>query len=307
MALTKFKLRRTQPINNPVRLVVADTKVVYSGSYAAARGKKHEVVLAGGASTGGKVVAFERKPGILPLGYFDTPAGDEPERTGDAGKLTGNGVKDTLVDIGGCVLMDQLVSGSSSDLAVFEPVYASDDDVLTVTPPATSQIQNGIILSRRGAATTESLVMMFSAEQMIGQSLAGGTKKDVYLGYFAWGATIDAIIADGIIAHNHAEMVNLFAIIDVPTVGAAGTTSIVVTIDDTPIAIVPDGIVPVSSLGVVIPTASARGVRINAVLNGTKVTYHAGFELNVKAINTSGTLTSGAYHLWMTVINKPSL
>lgn len=297
-ALTGPKARKTQD-GDAFRGILATSKVAFSGAYGAARTKTHADVVATPALAG-MIAPYVNETGMLPLGFFETPAGDEPNESDSAGSLTGDGTKDTLIYLRSGRIMDFSVAGATANTDIFEPVYMLDDGTPSLTAPSDNTIQHGIVLARPGAGAGASPLttsLMFSAEQMIAQSLAGGPVKDVFLGNFSWGDSADGILADGILAHNHALVVGLYAVIDIATTGAGGTTTISLTIGGT----------DVSTTGIVIPTATAKGTRIDiAALDGSgDETYHSGDELNVVAKSSGGTRTLGTFNLWMTVRNKP--
>ncbi len=254
---------------------IANAVQVYSGGFLGIRGPDH-------ATTQGYLVPYNDEAGVM----F---AGGAAETT-TLGDTTASPPPETRTNVGEKVLVRATVTGVASRGDILKPVYATDDNTLTLTRPTTGEVI-GIVTDWYTSTTCDVLIFGIGA-----RAAAATTTELMFLG------SISTIIASAIDLRTaiplsfHGEIVEVFAMVDVAVAGSSGTGLLTLKINTTTVS------------GGVVTVSTAAGGTVGTKLAGTAVTadnvFHAGDTLDVE-IGTVTAMTAGRIDLFARVQRRP--
>jgi len=273
----------TASVSNPVAganrlsIEIADAVQLYAGGLAALRGPAH-------ATSQGYADALNDEVGHIPLGgwWSDETLGDTQ---GDPVVNPENNV-----DIKGKVWRRKAVTGVASRGDIGKLVYASDDNVLTLTRPAANALPLGVVVEWHTSTTAD--VLLFGFETLAAISLGGGGSELMCLGSFDVTISASANLATGLVMPCHGVFTDFYAVIDgADLAGAGGDVDINLEIGGTNTT---GGVI---SLLIASPTAGTK-------VSGTAFTgaqrFHEGDLVDIEAVvNTA--FTTGRVVLYANV------
>lgn len=301
MAQTKPKPRKSHG-NEAFRGVVATGVTIYEGGFGAARGPYSAVVEAD-STIAAMFTKYAQTNGLIPWGFWDAPAGEEPETDDDETGTVGNGTKTSLIRMNNGWIADLTVVGADANTDVFMPVYLTDEETPTVVPTTKESHQIGFLMSRRGNSSTglKSVVYFYSSSELLLQGILGGTVKEELIASVDLKSIADGVVIDGLTTRNHFQIIDAFAVIDRVV---AGGTSVILTLSKGPGATAGNDI---SDTGITILSSDTKGVKKSiADLTGPMdAHYHEGSELNVVAKSTTGSFTDGCVNVYIVKRNLP--
>ena len=248
---------------------------VYSGGFVGIRGPDH--------ATPGYLVPYNDEAGIM----F---AGGAAETT-TLGDTTASPPPETRTNVGEKVLVRATVTGVTSRGDILKPVYATDDNTLTLTRPTTGEVI-GIVTDWHTSTTCDVLVFAIDA-----RAAAASTTDLMFLGTIHFGSTADGDIRTGIVAPYHGEIVEVFGMVSVALVGSGGTTVLGLEVDTANV------------IGGALTMSTAVGGTLGTKLSATAVTsanvIREGSAIDVEASSSGGTRTSGAIELYAKIQRRP--
>lgn len=255
---------------------VGNAVQVYSGGFIGIRGPDH-------ATTQGYLVPYNDEAGMI----F---AGGAAETT-TLGDTTASPPPETRTNVGDKVICRATVTGVASRGDILKPVYATDDNTLTLTRPTTGEVV-GVVVDWHTGTTCD--VMFLSLDARVS---AATTTDLLFLGAIDFASTADGDLRTGIVAPYHGEIIEIFAMVSIPLVGSGGTTAINLEIDGTNVT------------GGTLVMSTAAGGTLGTKLTATAITaanvIREGSAIDVEATLTAGTRTSGAIELFAKVQRRP--
>lgn len=258
---------------------IADAVQTYAGGLAALRGPSH-------ATTQGYLALLDDAPGLIPLGGFFS------DQT--LGATSSSPVPKNNVDVSDKVWRRATVTGAASRGDIGKLVYATDDNVLTLTRPADDSLPMGCVWEWHTSTTCD--VFMFGFATLCAIALGGGGGDLIYLGRVDFATLADGNVLASIPLPGHGKILSFFAITDTTLVGTGGTTLLNLEIGGTNLT------------GGVITLATDPGAAVGYNSAGTAITaaneFHDGDLLDVEAASSGGTRTSGGAGLYITVARE---
>jgi hypothetical protein len=156
-----------------------------------------------------------------------------------------------------------------------------------------SQATHVCVKRDSSAATTVRCRMITSVAR---PTVANG-KELMFLGSFQWAAIANGDLRTAILLPFKGALISIFAMVDEPMVGAAGTCTVNAEID------------AVDVTGGVVTVSTAAGGTRGAKLDGTAITaantFAEGSVLDIEAAAAGGTRTSGRFDLWAVIERRP--
>ena len=274
--MTELTATTTNVVSTPpgrLSYQVASAVQTYGGGLAAMRGPGH-------ATTQGFLDALNDEVGHIPLGGFFSD-----EVLGAATLLKNN------VDVRDKILRRHAVVGTTAKTDWGEKVYASDDNILTITKPAANALPIGIVWDWHTGTTCD--VYLFGFANLCGISLGGGAKATIYLGSISFSGFADANMLTGIVLSGHGKILELYTITEEALVGSGGTGLVNGEIGGTDIT---GGVVTVATATQATQGAKSAGTAITALNR-----FHDGDLLDIEVASSSGTLTSGRVGVYAVV------
>ena len=114
----------------------------------------------------GTVTNYDDAAGHLPLGYAQN-------------RVVGDGSLQIQVRLAGDILRDVSITGVSSAASNGQAVYATDENTFSLTRPADDAHPIGVVID---ADSSDADLLLFSAQDYAVLGLAGGNKRQIYLG-----------------------------------------------------------------------------------------------------------------------------
>jgi hypothetical protein len=251
---------------------VGNTVNAFSGGFAGITGPDN-------ATSQGYAIPYENAKGVIFAGgaFEETNTGDTSAAPPVANRF-GVGTK---------VLVRHAVTGVASRGDIGKPVYASDDNTLTLTHANLREVV-GIVIDWHTGTTCD--VLLFGIATAAPASL---TREIINLGSFDLATVAGAgDLRTAMPLPFHGEFLETFAMVDVAIAGAGGTVDIALKIGTTLV-----------SGGVVTASTAAGGV-VGTKLAGTAITgnsvFHEGDTLDVEAATVTS-MSAGRIDLYAIV------
>lgn len=193
------------------------------------------------------------------------------------------------------ILQKVSVTGATAITDLGKSVYASDDNVLTLTRPTRGGNPVGVVL--RYISSTDCDVLVYSTSERL--ALTGsGSKELLYLGAYDADTVENGDLRTGIPLPFRGRILTVFAMVDKVIAGVGGTSLINLEIDT------------VNVTGGVVTVSTAAGGTKGTKLAGTAVTaantFTEGSVLDVEAASTTD-MTAGSFDLYAEVERLPSV
>lgn len=192
------------------------------------------------------------------------------------------------VALEGEVLLQVAVTGVTAIANLGDMVYATDDDVLTLTRPARG-LPFGVVIRFHTGTTVD--VLRFGFETLAAISMGGNGAELVNFGSFDCD-TIPAGAADirtGMaLPPYRGRILSLFAMIDVAPAGGGGTAAINLELDG----------VNVTGGVLTIATGNAKGARVNATAITAANTFSESSVLDIEVAAGNVDMTAGRFDLF---------
>jgi hypothetical protein len=218
-------------------------------------------------------------------------AGGAAETT-TLGDTTASPPPETRTNVGEKVLVRATVTGVTSRGDILKPVYATDDNTLTLTRPTTGEVI-GIVTDWHTSTTCDVLVFAIDA-----RAAAASTVDHVYLGTIDFASTADANLRTSLPFPYHGVILSVSAMISIPCVGSGGTSTIGLEIDGAP-----------AVTGGAFVLSTAAGGTVGTALSVTAVTgnnvLREGSLIDIVGSSTSGTRTTGACEVFAKIQRRP--
>ncbi len=262
---------------------IADAVTIFKGRFTGIRGPDH-------ATTQGYLDSFVGEAGMFFGGLLESADG-LTEKLGATG--------DSPPPEGSLLLLPRIirrvtVTGVASRADILKPVYATDNQTLTLTRPSTFAIVIGVVVEWHSSTTAD--VLLFGIAVQAAIDLAGGELQILYLGSIDFGTSADGDLKTGIPMPFHGELLELFTITEATLVGAGGTILVNAEINAVNVT---GGVVTVSTAVQAAVAFKSAGTAITA-LN----TFHQGQLLDIEGASAGGTRTSGSVGLYAVVSKK---
>lgn len=269
------------PAGLPVE--IADAVTVFKGRYNGIRGPDH-------ATTQGFVDSYAGEKGMFFAGILEHADG-LTEKLG--------ATADTPPPEGGIFLEPTIlkrvsVAGVASRGDILKLVYATDNQTLTLTRPATNSTPIAVVVNFHTGTTCDVLLFGFAVQAAI--DLAGAGKDIIYLGSIDFGTSADGDLKTGIPMPYHGEILEFFTITEATLVGAGGTILVNGELGGVNIT---GGVVTVSTAAQAAVGTKSAGTAITALS-----TFHDGDLLDIEGASAGGTRTSGSVGLYAVVKKK---
>ena len=254
MALTQSDPRATKD-DEGISLPIANAAQMYGGALAQIRNEDH-------ATSQGDVAPYNDEVGAFFAGICQNEALGLAALTPEA-----------RLSLNRQIAARQAVTGVASAADVLKAVYATDDDVMTLTKPTNGEVI-GVVIKWYTGTTCDVLVLDAGA-----RIAADGDLRIAFPAPF------------------HGEFLSFFGMVSAPLVGAGGTILINLEIATTDVT------------GGVITMSTAAGGTLGTNLAGTAITaaaiFHEGEAIDIEGSAAGGTRTSGNLELFAKVIRKP--
>ena len=281
MVLASNTNRRNAKVEG-LQIDLVNATVVFGGSFAGLN-----TLSAATAANRGRAQAYNDQVGMFFLGgWFNRDATGDTSASPEVNSRT---------HIHGAIVQNVTVTGGAGDRTdVLQPVFLTDDDVITLTRP-TFGAPVGFILKHLDSTSYD--VVLLSAQEHWLITMSGSGQYTWFIGSFDITAASSGDLAVGIESPHHAQITRLYAIVDVATTGASGTITVNLEIGGTNIT---DGVITVV-------TSTAQGVKVaNAVDPSALNVIHEGDLIDVEIV-VGTTLTAGRINLYAEVQLLPGL
>ena len=272
MALTQSDPRATKD-DEGISLPIANAAQMYGGALAQIRNEDH-------ATSQGDVAPYNDEVGAFFAGICQNEALGLAALTPEA-----------RLSLNRQIAARQAVTGVASAADVLKAVYATDDDVMTLTKPTNGEVI-GVVIKWYTGTTCDVLVLDAGAR------IAADTRTEIIsLGTLDFATVADGDLRIAFPAPFHGEFLEFFGMVSAPLVGAGGTILINLEIATTDVT------------GGVITMSTAAGGTLGTNLSGTAITaaaiFHEGEAIDIEGSAAGGTRTSGNLELFAKVIRKP--
>lgn len=262
---------------------IANSAVVYAGGFAQLRGPDH-------ATSQGYAAPYNDEKGAIFAGLFESANG----LTSATGDTSASPVPEAAIDVDPQVLRRIAVTGAASRGDIGKPVYATDDNTLSLTRP-TNGTPVGMVVEWHTSTTCD--VLLFGLAVQAAIDLGGQGQEILYLGELDFSTVADGDLRTGFPMPFHGEFLDFFGMVKEVCVGAGGTIAVNLEIDGTNVT------------GGVITYATGTGTdTLGEKLAGTAITaanvFHEGSLLDIEGASAGGTRTSGKLELYATVARK---
>jgi hypothetical protein len=272
MALSKSEPRANKD-DEGISLPIASAAQMYGGALAQIRNEEH-------ATSQGDVAPYNDEVGAFFAGVCQNEALGTASLTPEA-----------RLSLSRQILDRATVTGVASAADILKAVYATDDNVMTLTKPTNGEVI-GVVIKWYTSTTCDVLLLDPGAR------IAADTRTEViYLGTLDFSTVADGDLRTAFPAPFHGEFLEFFGMVSEALVGAGGTILVNLEIATTNVT------------GGVVTMSTAAGGTLGAKLAGTAITaaavFHEGEAIDIEGASAGGTRTSGKLELYAKVIRKP--
>jgi len=255
-----------------ISLQIADAITVYKGRFAGIRGPTH-------GTTQGYLDSYDDEAGQVFAGLIES-AGGLTQKLG----ATGDSVPpEAGVRIYPRILKRHTVTGAASRADILKPVYATDNQTLTLTRPADDAEVVGTIIEWHASTTCDVLLYGLVSQLVLG--MAGGNVVEVDFGSYDFADLADGNIRIAQPMRFHGKILSVIGYVEKAHTGSGGTALVNLEIGG------------VDVTGGVVTVSTAAAGTLGTILAGTAVTaanvFHEGDTVDVEVASASGTRTLG--------------
>lgn len=281
----------TSPATQPIKpdpsafaLKIADAVTMIHKRFAGIRGQTH-------ATSQGYADSYDDEAGMIFAGLAKEPAGLS-SGTGDTSATVPPEVTLPLTPE---ILPRYPVTGASSQGDVMKPVYATDNQTLTLTRPSDDAEVVGVITKWHTSTTCDVLLFGLVGQLILG--FAGGNRQILELGSYDNADLNDGDILTSFVLPFHGKLISLHGAVEKAFTGAGGTAQINAEIGGTNVT------------GGVVTVSTAASGTVGAIMAGTAITaenvFHEGDLLDLEVANQGGTQTAGRVRVYAIVERLP--
>lgn len=273
------------PEPKSVAAKIADGVRVIHRRFCGLRGPGH-------ATSQGDVGTYTPSSGLVFAGLAKEPGGIT-DKTGDTSATPPPEVGLPLVPE---VVLAHNVTGVTGDGDVLKPVYASDNQTLTLTRPAADAEVAGLILAYNGSGTS-CKVLFFGLSNQCLLGMAGGNRQILELGSYDHADLTDGDKITGMVMPFHGKFVSLHGIVEKAFTGSGGTATFNLEIGTTDVT------------GGALVASTAAGGTVGTKLDATAITaaneFHEGDAISLETSSGGGTQTAGRVRVYAIVERLP--
>lgn len=270
---------------DPSRIAVqiADAVALYHGTFAGVRGPTH-------ATSQGYADSYDDEAGMIFAGLVENPGG-LASATGDTSATPPT---ETGISILPQILRSVAVTGASAQSDLMSPVYATDNQTLTLTRPADDAEVVGVVQKWHTGTTCDVLIFGLLGQLILG--FAGGNRQIVELGHFDHANLDTGDKVTSLPMPFHGKFVSLHGAVEAAFTGSGGTAALNLEIGTTNVT------------GGVLTVSTAAGGTVGTVLDATAITaenvFHEGDLVSLECTG-SGTQTAGRVRVYAIVERLP--
>lgn len=262
-------------------LQIANAVALYKGRFAGIRGPTH-------GTSQGYVDHYDDEPGMVFAGMLES-AGGLAQKTGDT---SASPVPEAALQILPSIQRRVTVTGAASRGDILKPVYAEDNQTLTLTRPSDDAEVVGVVIEWHTSTTCDVLLFGLVCQLILG--MAGGNRTLIHLGHFDANTVANGDLRTAIPMPFHGKFVDVFAMIDVAIAGAGATASINLEIGGTNVT---GGVVTIAE-------NDAKGTKKSGTAITAENVFHEGDTVDVEAASVTDA-TAGSFDLYAVVERLP--
>ena len=263
---------------------IANAATLYHGRFAGIRGQTH-------ATSQGDVAPYEDEAGMIFAGLAQNPGG----LSEDVGDTSATVPPRVQLDLTPRILSRVTVTGAAAITDTLKPVYATDDETLTLTRPADDAEVVGVITRWHTSTTCD--VLLLGLPLQIALGMAGGNRELFEIVTMPFASMADGDLVTSLPMPFHGRIISLHALVAEACTGTSGSILVNAEIGTTNVTA---GVITVST---------AAGGTVGTILDGTAVTaenvFHEGDLLSLEGASAAGTRTLGSLRIYALVERLP--
>lgn len=267
-----------------VALPIADAVTLYHHTFAGIRGPTH-------GTSQGYVDDYDDEPGMIFAGLLENPGG----LSSQLGDTSASPPPESGISILPQILRKATVTGASAQSDVMAPVYATDNQVLTLTRPSDDATVVGVVTKWHSSTTCDVLLLGLLGQLLLGYG--GGNRAVFDLGHYDHATLADGDIRTGIVMPFHGKFVSLHGFVETAFTGSGGTATLNLEIGGTNVT------------GGALVVSTAAGGTVGTKLDASAITaanvFHEGDTVDLEVSSAGGTQTAGRVHVYAIIERLP--